>query len=239
MTVHEPESVISASVQTTGTGDLLRFSKPPRAARYAEACRAGPTQDAATNVPERPDNHMERSVGTVVHLAMEELSLRDALPTAVSDANLQRWRQALQRENLWGEPLEQALSAVERSVNSTLRTEDGLWVLSSKHLQARSEWALGSLAPDRKVRDHVIDRTFIDATTNVRWIIDYKNSQPEPGETLEEFSNRESESYIGQLERYRDAVRSLGKQPVRCALFFTALGYLHPLAELDLPAVEE
>ena len=44
--------------------------------------------------------------------------------------------------------------------------------------------------------------------------------------------------YCEQLLRYRDAVRYLGNQRVRCALFFTASGRLHIVSELDLPATK-
>ena len=82
----------------------------------------------------------------------------------------------------------------------------------------------------------IIDRSFVDRDTGERWVIGYNNSQPGPGEPLEVFTSRESSVYRPQLQAYRDALRVLGEQPLRCALYFTALGYLHPLAELDLPA---
>ena len=195
--------------------------------------------EAAANIPERPDNHRERSIGTVVHRALEELSLLEVLPAAPSERDSARWRLALQREGLWGEGLEQALAEVVGSVERTLRSGgEGRWVLSPGHAEARSEWALTMMGSHNRVQDIVIDRSFIDTQSGERWIVDYKNSQPAQGESLEDFTARESATYTGQLQRYRDALRSLGGQALRCALFFTALGYLHPLTELDLPAVD-
>ena len=195
--------------------------------------------EAAANTPERPDNHRERSVGTVVHRALEELSQLEELPAAPTGPDSARWRLALQREGLWGDVLEKALVEVLGSVQRTLRADgEGRWVLSPGHTEARSEWALTMVDSRNRVQDIVIDRSFIDTHTGERWIVDYKNSQPAQGESLEDFTARESATYTGQLQRYRDALRSLGGQALRCALFFTALGHLHPLTELDLPALD-
>jgi ATP-dependent exoDNAse (exonuclease V) beta subunit len=182
------------------------------------------------NLPERPDNHFERVVGTVVHLALEELSLRTVLPANVTDGDRSRWRCALQVEGLVGEQLERGLAQVLASVTETLREGgEGRWVLSSAHREAHSEWAITCLDGEGVPGDIVIDRSFIDAATGVRWVVDYKTSRPLDAESLEAFIAREEDHYSGQLHRYRDALCAMGEEPVRCALFFTALGMLHPL----------
>lgn len=188
----------------------------------------------ASRPVERPDSHVERAIGTVVHLALEELSRRPVLPNDTSTADRKRWRMALQREGLWGEVLDAALELVLSSVAQTLRADHiGRWVLSTEHDDAHSEWALTIVDAHGQIRDIVIDRSFIDRATGQRWVIDYKNSQPVPGESLHVFTARESITYIDQLRRYCDAVRVLGEEPLRCALYFTALGHLHTVAELE------
>jgi hypothetical protein len=175
-------------------------------------------------------------VGTVVHLALEELSLGVALPRTVEDRDLARWRCALQVRGLAGEALDRALALVEVSVSETLREGgEGYWVLSADHPEAHSEWAITCLDDDGKVRDIVIDRCFVDANTGIRWIIDYKTSSPLAGEDRQDFLSRETDSYREQLQCYRDALRNHTDEPLRCALFFTSLGLLHRLPELDLP----
>ena len=89
-----------------------------------------------------------------------------------------------------------------------------------------------------RIQDIIIDRSFIDAATGIRWVIDYKNSRPAEGEALQDFTARQCSAYLEQLRCYRDAVRALGNNPLRCALFFTALGHLHTVPALDLPATE-
>lgn len=188
------------------------------------------------NRPEDPNNHIERVIGTVVHLALEQLSLRTVLPERADEVDQLRWRSALQAEGLWGEVLDQAMQDVMTSVQKTLATaSEGRWVLSTQNIQARSEWPLTTTNDAGQCEDIVIDRSFIDPDTNTRWVIDYKNSQPQEGQSLDAFFASETKSYRGQLAKYCEAVRCLGDQPVRCALFFTGLGKLHQVGELDLP----
>ena len=235
MIVHEPAFAPAPSSTQPQAALLTRLQRKLPAPTLAPPVQA--IDEQGSNIPLRAGNAMERSIGTVVHLALEELSLRDPLPTAVTAVDHQRWRLALQREGLWGEVLEKALQSVADSVVQTLQEGGGgRWVLSAAHAQARSEWALTCADALGRTRDMIIDRSFVDRDTGERWVIDYKNSQPGPGEPLEVFTSRESAVYRPQLQAYRDALRVLGEQPLRCALYFTALGYLHPLAELDLPA---
>ncbi len=145
---------------------------------------------------------------------------------------------ALRRLGLAGEELERACAAVAASVGATLATERGRWVLRSDHPQAVSEWALTAVDEEGRIADLIIDRSFICAQSGERWIVDYKNSAPEQGESKPAFFSREAERYLPQLRRYRDALLQLEDRTVRCALFFTALGHFYPLDELALPVQE-
>jgi ATP-dependent exoDNAse (exonuclease V) beta subunit len=169
----------------------------------------------------------------VVHLALERLSLRASLPRRVEPVDRLCWRRALQGQGLWGDPLDQALAEVEQSVARTLASEQGRWMLSRGHGEARSEWALTCAGLDGSLRDLVIDRTFVDRETGARWIVDYKTSSPDSGENLEAFLAREADTYRPQLALYRDALAAMGPCAIRCALYFTRLDCFHPLPELD------
>lgn len=184
-------------------------------------------------------HHTERCIGTVVHLALEELSRRTTLPESISTRDAQYWRVALQRLGVWGPSLESALQQVSASITECLRAEgSGRWVLASGHAGAHSEWALTAVDTNGVIRDIIIDRSFIHAATGERWVIDYKNTRPAAGEALQSFTARQSAAHLDQLRCYRDAVRALEGTPVRCALFFTALGLLHPVPALDLTIPE-
>ena len=211
-----------------------------RETRHAEIVSSYPTSALdSTDIPARYDNHIERSIGTVVHLALEQLSARSSLPTAISDQDQRRWRMTLQQKGLSGAVLEGALEQVVSSLRQSLDVAgSGRWVLSNDHIDARSEWPLTVVDGRGRLRDIIIDRSFVDNVTGERWIVDYKSSRPAPEETLHVFAARESATYLEQLRCYRDALRGLVREPLRCALFFTALGYLHAMPELDLPAVK-
>ena len=229
MTVHEPTV---AALPLAGAGPMhtlhrLQRSKPP-------AAQEPPTASLEPNIPIRAENQSERAIGTVVHLALEHLSALDSLPQEAAEDDLQRWQLALQRLGLCGERLQTALAAVQGSVNMCLADEQGRWVLSSAHPQARSEWALTRVSDDGRIEDLIVDRTFLDETTATRWVVDYKNSQPAPGEDLTQFLARESLGYHEQLLRYRNTLADLHTEPLCCALYFTALGHMHHLVELDL-----
>lgn len=198
---------------------------------------AGVADISDMNQPEREDNHHERVVGTVVHLAMEQLSRYSQLPERVSELERERWRHALQSQGLWGDALKTGLEKVCDAVNTTLASgeQQGPWVLSSHHAQAHSEWPLSMVDASGIARDIVVDRTFVDERSGIRWVIDYKNSQPKPGEAMPRFFEREAEKYTPQLRQYRDVLATIGSEPVHCALFFTALGRLYPLPSLNQP----
>lgn len=182
------------------------------------------------NIPVRALNRFERHVGTVIHQALEELSLMQALPDSITKVQGARWRHALATLGLHGELLQRAWEAVETAVVRTLADErSGRWLLSSAHQEAYSELALTQVDEQGGCRDIIIDRTFIDASTGLRWIVDYKSSSPAPDETQEDFAAREAMTYAQQLRDYRDALSSFGPQPLRCALYFTSIARLQVL----------
>ena len=237
MTVHEPFSAQEPPAATQPVRLLARL------VRDASIRGSGPPDPSAVkdvnSLGSRNENPVERSIGRVVHLALEELSLRPPLPAVISDQDQRRWRMALQREGVWGEVLKNALERVIMAATRMLRGDgSGRWVLSNEHAEPHSEWALTTVDWRGRIQDIMIDRSFIDRATGVRWVIDYKNSLPSEGESQDMFVAREKENYLEQLRRYRDALGGRFKEPLRCALFFTALGYLHAVEELDLPGLE-
>jgi ATP-dependent exoDNAse (exonuclease V) beta subunit len=187
-----------------------------------------------SNIPDRNLNRVDRHVGTVIHLALEQLSLMPELPTQIGPRHEAQWRRELHALGLFGRTLDDALARVCHSVQTTLGDETGRWLLCSTHPEACSELPLTWVDPEDKIRDLVIDRTFVDADNNVRWIVDYKSSAPAEGESLQDFLDREAAVYSDQLTLYRDSIQPQGGGALRCALYFTSLGVLHHLPELDL-----
>lgn len=235
MQLHETEQV---------PGEQERQSVLRRLARDSLPCEyLQPASLPRDNFPERADNHFERTLGTVVHLALEELSALGELPERAVEADMCRWRSALQEGGLHGETLANALARLREAIDTTLADrEGGRWLLDSGHLDARSEWALTCVGERFRADDRergpetpgnlIIDRCFIDKDSGERWIVDYKTSGPADGETEQAFLEQEVETYRDQLRRYREAVSELCDEPVRCALYFTSLGRLHELRDL-------
>jgi hypothetical protein len=186
-----------------------------------------PAEDC--NIPEWAMNRLDRHVGTVVHLALEELSRRELLPDTPGEEDRLRWGMALRQLGLGGEDLERALAAVGQSVTASLADPQGRWILSCEHRDAHSEYALTCASSAGRMQDLVIDRTFVDSESVTRWIVDYKTSRPRDGQSMEEFLQREASAYREQLASYREAMTARGPEPVRCALYFTALPVFHEL----------
>lgn len=183
--------------------------------------------EGGANIPGIALNTIDRYVGTVVHLALEQISRLGVIPERTTEIDSRRWRTALANLGLHGNALDSAAHRVEKSVSRVLADPNGRWVLSPDHVDASSEFAVTTADEQGKTSDLIIDRTFVDKQSNIRWVIDYKNSEPEEGQSLENFSRKEAGSYSEQLSKYKSAMEALYEQPVQCALYFTALGHLH------------
>jgi ATP-dependent exoDNAse (exonuclease V) beta subunit len=208
---------------------------PPlwRATRLPVAPTACGPAVAGPNCPEEPQNRVERIVGTVIHECLECVAAAPELVRSLSPDRRAQLHLRLRELGLWGAALDAAVKRVEQDVERTLADEQGgRWILDPRHREARTEMPL-TILNDGKVQDIVIDRSFIDCDSAIRWVIDYKSSLPAPGCDLAVFTAGEAERYRTQLRVYRDALRELGAEPVRCALYFTGLALLHPLPELD------
>jgi ATP-dependent exoDNAse (exonuclease V) beta subunit len=186
------------------------------------------------NRPLPAANREQRHAGTVVHQTLELLSRGAGLPLAADADWHSRWTQRLRQLGLSGSALRRALERVAHSVDTTLSSDQGRWLLAADHDQAHSEWALCCRASDGEIRELVIDRCFIARDTGERWLVDYKTGQPEDGESLADFLSQARLAHRSQLQVYRDALAGLTEEPLRCALFFTSLGRLDELVDLRL-----
>ena len=224
MTAHPPQGPESEPEE--GPRRLWRLRVMP------EAPAEIPAVAADANIPQPAFNRRERHVGTVVHLALE-LYAEGLLPLEDlrGEAGEVRWRCELANLGLSGEELQRGVAEVLASLQATMADErQANWMLRGDYREAHSELALTWIDEQGQARDIVVDRTFIDSDTNLRWIIDYKSSQPDQGESLDAFLAREAEHYGEQLDVYRHALSSLGEEQVRCALYFTRLGRLEEIS---------
>ncbi len=228
MQVHEPRPAAAPAVEPAPRVLYRLESLPPVEPVTAVTTAEGP------NIPARSLNRLDRHVGTVVHLALEQLSGLDSLPASPGAAQVARWRAELRGLGLEGALLDEAQERVIAAVQSTLDDRQyGHWLLAAGHPEARSELPLTMRDGEGRVKDIVLDRTFIDSDTGVRWIVDYKTSRPAAGQDMDSFLLAEAESYRNQLMSYRDALACVDHREIRCALYFAGLGRLQRLPELD------
>jgi ATP-dependent helicase/nuclease subunit A len=141
------------------------------------------------------------------------------------DENAVRSRRAVYRAvlaNLGVPPrdLRWAVERVEAGLVRTLGDPRGRWCLED-HEGAASELPIAGWIGG-KLCEAVIDRTFVDES-GVRWIIDYKTSEPAGGD-LENFLEAEKERYREQLERYASLLSQRDDRPIRLGLYFPLLG---------------
>lgn len=238
---HEPV-ILTENSTSSLRGNLRRIKKVESRGLAASDTQLSSVSMQDSNIPKRSVNRVERAVGTVVHLVLEQLSYQSSLPGDIGQCasgccDRAHWNFELRRLGLSGEELLAAEMAVGESVATVLEDEQGRWLLSTAHLDASSELALSYVDADGKLSRGIIDRTFIDAETGMRWLVDYKNSRPMEGESLQSFLQREEETYTPQLTLYKNALQSLGSEPIHCALYFTTIGSLHVLGAAGAPQV--
>ncbi len=193
-----------------------------------------PAYDGLLAVPDQRvedplEARMEVVLGIVVHRALEQLARRG--PPADVAAYLSRVRgsfAALAAEQDLSEADQaRVVEAAISQLGGVLADEDGRWLLNPR-ADSAAELALTGLV-DGELVNLIIDRTFTEESTGERWIVDFKTAIPPVGTPQAEFLSAEVARYRGQLERYGQAAGALYGQPVRLALYFTALPELVPL----------
>jgi len=163
-----------------------------------------------------------RHCGILAHLYMELM----AKPTqswtqqrlTQCQPAMQKW---LMQQGYATKLAEQGAIEVQAALKATLNSEVGQWVLNN-HSQAVSELSLMQ-ATEGEVKNHVIDRTFVENGT--RWIVDYKLTNLELGLELKQAA----EVHRSQLARYASLFASEGL-PIKTAVLFLSTGQLVELS---------
>lgn len=184
------------------------------------------------NIPEVETTaaRLARHTGTVIHNALQALvenklvTNRDCIAADLFIKQQHNfWRIQLQQLGWSGDNLDRALQKIANAITTTLNSEKGCWLLNSEHNQSACELSL--MQKDKQdVRESIIDRTFI--ADGVRWIVDYKSSEPEAGQSMEDFVAREMETYKSQLLRYQKLLAATEERPIKTALYLVSSGEL-------------
>jgi ATP-dependent exoDNAse (exonuclease V) beta subunit len=180
----------------------------------------------------RPGNLRSRRYGTALHRGLELLAGEDDLPVECPNSVSRALNFLLAEMSNPALDLTAELSSLVADMNRVLQDEAGRWILSARHGDAQAELAL-YLVDDKK--QIVIDRTFIDSETGIRWIIDYKTSRPEVNTPLPDFFSQEAARYRDQLMTYRSAMQIYDQVhhpdvvDTRVALYFSALAEMYEI----------
>lgn len=184
------------------------------------------------NLPELETTlaRLARHTGTVIHSALQAI-VENKLVTASDCITAENfiaqqtpfWKVQLQQLGWNGEHLNKALQKINTVLTNTLASDIGRWLLNSDHTHSACELSL--MQKDQQdVKESIIDRTFI--ADGARWIVDYKSSEPETGQTMDAFFAQEIETYKGQLLRYRKLLAATETLPIKTALYLASVGKL-------------
>lgn len=193
------------------------------------------TNDNPLNLPELETRHnrLARHTGTLIHSALETMVIQQWIAQNRSaeeyiQQHQYQWQQQLRHRGWSADEIQWAHQKIIHAITGILQHEQGRWILDHRHQNSACELAL--IQKDRQgIRELVIDRTFIIGDT--RWIIDYKSSEPAPGETIENFLKNEAEIYRAQLAGYHQVMAPLTPHRISTALYFVVPGIFYVFDE--------
>jgi ATP-dependent exoDNAse (exonuclease V) beta subunit len=201
--------------ETKGAGGYRRLR--------ALATLPSPPEDAAARMETLQDSRLAKAFGTAVHRCLESLVYRPQLPASCDEKLRALLRVALLESGADSQSLAAQMQSGEAALDRVLSDAWARWMLDEKRSERAAELPL-TLACSTGTKALVLDYVFVDEQQNERWVVDYKTAAPGAGETEAAFIAKQLEHYGEQLTSYVDALRLQYPEPVRCALYFTALG---------------
>jgi ATP-dependent helicase/nuclease subunit A len=179
-----------------------------------------------TPIAETRAAKLARHTGTTIHRALQNLvGVAKSFDIAQWQASQMPFLTLQLQQHGWNqEATAQAILKISRAITNTLNDKHGQWLLDNSHAQSACELAIThkqGTHNDLKLRENIIDRTFI--SEGVRWIIDYKSSEPSAGQNLESFIAQEVATYKAQLARYKACFAALGETDIKTAIYFPLL----------------
>ena len=203
-------------------------SKPSRLLRLPEDFSWHPAPPPPLTLPKVPEHHSDAAesrparardvaLGNLIHESLCAWG-RSALPEdagAWIKPRRERWRRRLEAAGLNEAEATDHLAEIERQLRAVLADPDGRWLLGPR-AEAASEFGVTAHIDDTLANAY-FDRIF--EHEGIRWIIDFKTSPVEDEDAIEVLVAR----YQSQLAHYRTLAASLYKQPIKTALYLTAI----------------
>ncbi|GAA5316645.1 MAG: UvrD-helicase domain-containing protein [Candidatus Pelagadaptatus aseana] len=235
----EDDSVGSTSGGDTAVTDVIyrlekSWQRPALAISPLLQPYRGEEFDDEDNIPEPLSlhNHWRRHMGTILHQALCQVTLDGVAIWSSERIERQRhcWQVQLQNLGVTAQHLCQAVDAVTTGLTNTLDDHTGRWLLDNSHSDSQCEQELWQAGHTPRLS--IVDRTFIDGDT--RWIVDYKSSEPAPGQSLKQFLQQEVDEYRVQLQHYARLYQTqengndnpVAASKIQTALYFPMLKHL-------------
>jgi ATP-dependent exoDNAse (exonuclease V) beta subunit len=174
--------------------------------------------EKAVQTGEDEEDPNAKARGSVTHRILERLGREHPMP---EDGAVVA---ALLREGVAETEAKPLAKDIRQEVQRCLQEEFFSWLLGKEHPQAYCEWSLEDQPAADKIRTGNIDRVIFDGSN--WWVVDYKTSRPQSGESVDTFLEREARHYRHQLLAYGEMVANyfnLDSSSVRPVLYFTAL----------------
>jgi len=228
--------------ERTGLQQLVRlkpeWQTPPLSDNQLLKSYRGKEFGDDENIPavETRNAKLARHTGTLIHRALQNLvgiSVTDIRPW--QEKQIAFWKIQLKQQGWSIEETEHSIKKILLAINNTLSDSHGQWLLDNTHEQSTCELVIvhkQGNSIDLKLQDNVIDRSFIE--DGVRWIIDYKSSEPGSDQSLADFLSQETEAYKSQLTRYKACFEALGETRIKMALYFPLLKNSERFLEIDV-----
>jgi ATP-dependent exoDNAse (exonuclease V) beta subunit len=212
-----------AAVAGPAAQKLLRRLPPDwEAPRLPHSVSWTPANDPEPAAPEDAVTYdwaseKAKRVGTVVHAVLQRIAEEGLAEWSEQRVRAIRntLRAALVNAGVSSSDLDDALTRAEKAILQTLADDLGRWILSA-HPEAQNEYALTGI-DGNELYSIAVDRTFV--IDGVRWIIDYKTSSHEGGNT-ETFLDNEKIRYQDKMERYARILKAQDPRPAKLGLYF-------------------
>lgn len=184
------------------------------------------------NTPTELRQRNARYQGTLLHETIQQIILTD-YRTWNNERIVQLkalWAVRLKQLGMEQTNIQSAITKTSTIITKMLGSQVGQWLLDHSHEQSHCEYSLWAPGGNEYKR-YIIDRTFIDKRDSepVRWIIDYKSSEPTEGQARANFIQQEKAKHSDQLKRYQQLFPQ-SHPPIKLGLFLPSIDHL---AEID------
>ena len=216
---HQTEGKAVAQVQHRLSGDFQWQPPTRKPLRFARGVnRSSRRAESGDAQPDRIGARRQVALGNLVHACLCDLG-RSGIPENRHqwiEAQEPLWQARLAAEALTAADLQYCLAEAARQVARVLDDATGRWILQGGR-NGESEFGVTGII-DGAVQSFRFDRAFEDG--GERWVVDFKTG-PVGGaaQSLQELIAR----HRPQLQRYRTLAAALYRQPIRTALYLTAL----------------